>query len=403
MPTLKLEPDYSIILKDFQSCTGNKRDAQYLHNRFKQLINIIQNNDIFVHNFGDFVGYVARPWNQGLKTFRNYIWLGFAHNQYERPQDEVQFQVSIHKNALYMELFVDQAAEETRQKVKHNIEKNAEAFYNLLIKLPNCSVGYSGKNDFQIKCEKINKTDLVRIIRNISERRIHFFVSRELTRSKTEKYSEQIVPEILYTWLQYKPLYNLIENREVDTILKSVTPINSVQSIKRNIRKQFSSQEINLSETEAKASERESRRITYEANWLAQEKANSDHRKTVMLLANHLREHGAKPLQSVIDTFVEKNNRIFIFEVKSIHLSNFIHQTRTAVGQLFDYEYFQIKSNIKNKGKSVIKGIVYSKKPTQEIINFLEDIKFSVYWIESRKISGDSKSMRKLTKFLSDT
>jgi len=67
-----------------------------------------------------------------------------------------------------------------------------------------------------------------------------------------------------------------------------------------------------------------------------------------------------------------------------------------------NYEYFQIKSKAENKGKDIMRGIVYNKKPTTEIVDFLKTIDFSVYWIEAGEISGDAESMQELKKFLSD-
>lgn len=401
MPVHNHESRFSFIVKDFQSCTGKRRDAQYLHTRFKTMLVALQDNEIFCQAFPNFRGYIARPWNQGLKAFRDYLWLGFAHDQHPRPQDEVQFQVSISKDTLSMEIFIDQAANDARQKVKHNIVNHQDTFLKQLRDLSKCSVGYSGANDFQISCSDINEEYLSQIIQNIGKRRTHFFIGRELTEEETTKYGEQIVPEILYTWLRYRPLYDLMEPNIGDNSIKPAIPINNSQSIAQNIRRQFSSQEIDLDETEAKATERESKQITYEANWLAQEKANSNHRNTVNILAKYIKEHGISPMQSVIDTFVETDNEVFIFEVKSIHLGNFIHQTRTAIGQLLDYEYFQIKNKKESKRKNTTRGIVYNKKPTQEITDFLTDIEFSVFWIEDGKISGTAESMQKLAKFLS--
>ncbi|MFC2041542.1 hypothetical protein ACFLTY_04410, partial [Chloroflexota bacterium] len=110
--------------KDFESCTGVREDAQYLHSRFKQLFESLKSNDIFTHEFTEFSGYTARPWNQGSKTFRDYIWIGFANSKYREPRDEIQFQVSLFDNELNIQLFIDKRAIKTRQRVRDIIRKH---------------------------------------------------------------------------------------------------------------------------------------------------------------------------------------------------------------------------------------------------------------------------------------
>ena len=407
MSDANVDPDFYFTVKDFRSCTGRKKDAQHLYSRFKELITAIKNTQMFNQEFADFKGYVARPFNQGSKEFKNHMWLGFAYQQYERPQDEVQLQAGTSKDEpLTIELFIDQAARRARQEAKLKIEKNRTMFLNLCRELSDCSVGYVdywGTDMFQAECRSVNEADLTRILQKMGERRIHFFIERDMSKSQIDKVKRQIVLEIVHTWVELRPIYDFLAPSKV-TSDKSEMPAMRIvndKGIIRNIERHFSSKEIDLDETEAKAAERESKQIIYEMNWLAQEKASSSHRKTVMLLANYLKAHGVKPLQSVIDTLAQKNDSVFIFEVKSVHTRNFVHQTRTAIGQLLDYEYFQIRSKPENKGKDIIRAIVYSKKPTQQIIDFLRTYQFSVFWTEAGNLSGNAKSKQVLAKFLS--
>jgi hypothetical protein len=71
------------------------------------------------------------------------------------------------------------------------------------------------------------------------------------------------------------------------------------------------------------------------------------------------------------------------------------------MGQLLDYEYFQIMTKPENKGKNIIRAIVYSKQPTKEIVDFLRTYQFSVFWSKAGKLSGSAKSMQVLAEFLS--
>ncbi|MEM3284774.1 MAG: hypothetical protein QXW80_06960 [Candidatus Micrarchaeia archaeon] len=71
-----------------------------------------------------------------------------------------------------------------------------------------------------------------------------------------------------------------------------------------------------------------------------------------------------------------------------------------AIGQLLDYEYFQVKQRPGYSGKEISKGIVYSKKPDNFIINFLLYNNLYVFWIEDGQLTGEVSSMRKLNDLL---
>lgn len=406
MPDENIDPEFRFTVADFQSCTGRKKDAQSLHSRLKKLRFAIENTQMFKLDFADFKGYVSHPFNQGSKRFKNYAWLGFAYPQYGRLQDQVQLQVGISQGEpLSIELFIPWSAKEARQEAELRIRKDRNTFLNLSKELTDCSIGYVdrwGNERFQTECRSINEADLTQILQKIGKSQFEFFMARNVTKSQTVNMKEKILLEIVHTWFELRPVYDFLVLKVMGDGLKiPATPNLSSEGISGNIERNFSSTEIDSDETEAEATERESRQITYELNWLAQEKANSSHKKIVRILANYLRDHGVKPLKSVIDTLAQKHNSVFIFEVKSIHTRNFVHQTRTAIGQLLDYEYFQIRSKPENKSRNILKGVVYSKKPSQQIIDFLSAYRFSVFWAEDGNLSGSIKSMQVLAKFLS--
>jgi len=68
--------DFFFIEKDFESTTTKKEDAQYLHDRFRALHNVLKNN--LSDSFTDAESYVSHPFNQGSKEWRTGHWLGFA-------------------------------------------------------------------------------------------------------------------------------------------------------------------------------------------------------------------------------------------------------------------------------------------------------------------------------------
>ncbi|MFC1977030.1 acyl-CoA dehydratase activase-related protein [Chloroflexota bacterium] len=77
-------------------------------------------------------------------------------------------------------------------------------------------------------------------------------------------------------------------------------------------------------------------------------------------------------------------------------------QTRPAVGQLFDCEYFQVEARSENLGKTIKKHIAYSKEPPGKIISFLKTYNVNVYWRSSHEIHGDLDSENIPYSFLSD-
>jgi hypothetical protein len=397
-------PYFSFSHSDFKATTGKKKDARYLHRRFKDLLNAMKNTELYKQEFSDFKGYVSRGFNQGSKKHTDYMWLGIARSKYLRPQDEVQFQVRMVKNEpLHIEIFIDQAARNAKIKARDQILNNRLLFISKVHELLDCSIGCYGSSDIiRKKCRYLTDTDIDNITQQMGKGHVHFFIGQDIQENQAIK-EQHLLLDILLVWLKLSTIYDILSptNSEPHIFGKS-TNINGTDTIINNIKKHFSTEKINENETEAEAAERESKRISYDMNWEAQERANSNHRKTVLLLARHIRNHGVKPMQSVIDTIAINGNKILIFEIKTIHSTNFIHQTRTAVGQLLGYEYFNVRANIEYSGKEINRAIVYNNKPTQEIIDFLRAYNFLVFWIERGRVTGESNSIQILDIFLSN-
>lgn len=185
---------------------------------------------------------------------------------------------------------------------------------------------------------------------------------------------------------------------------QEVFEVKSEKDIARQIAKWTKNlRDVNLKETPEEAVEREQRLVSYFSNLEAQERASSAHSKTMLVLAKYLTDHGTVPKTSVIDLLAERGGRVFIFEVKSIRTENFRHQTRMAVGQLVDYEYFQVRRRNGTQEKRVVKCVVYSKKPPSEIAEFLEVSGFKVFWTERDNLEGTDESMRTLSDFLAES
>ncbi len=186
------------------------------------------------------------------------------------------------------------------------------------------------------------------------------------------------------------------ERREISEIRNEGDILNAAIRSARNLR------DFNIDESDEAAQHRQLSWITYERNAEAQERANATHRRTLMALVKYLRERGIGPTESVIDLFAERENQIFIFEVKSIHADNFRQQTRMALGQLLDYEYFQVRSRQRYQDKIVHKGVVYSREPPNRVVSFLKSAGFEVFWIEDGMLAGDEGSREVLSKFVAN-
>ena len=182
----------------------------------------------------------------------------------------------------------------------------------------------------------------------------------------------------------------------------SPVKLESFKDINENAKRQARNlREFNLDETEEEAKEREKKSINYEANTDLQERANHLHKQTLNILREYVQKNGIVPMQSDIDLYIEKGNNIFIFEVKSIHLGNFKTQTRKAVAQILEYEYFDVFGKVENSGKKINKGIVYSQKPLGDFIKFLAFNKIYVFWIEQGALKGTEDSIKMLNDIIS--
>jgi hypothetical protein len=95
--------------------------------------------------------------------------------------------------------------------------------------------------------------------------------------------------------------------------------------------------------------------------------ANEAHSHCLQLLTIQLNAFGYKTEANLrIDAFSRLKSGPAVFEVKSIHAENEIDQTRTALGQLYEYRY-------RESIPTASLWIVYSHKPeTEWLVDYLE-------------------------------
>ncbi|MDD5337959.1 MAG: hypothetical protein PHG35_00890 [Dehalococcoidales bacterium] len=344
---LDYNDDFSLSAKDFNSCTHRQYNAQYLHSKFKSFRDSIVKTQTFIENFRNFKGNVSHPYNRGLREYYDYHWIGFADDRFNRIQDEVQLQTCITKDNISIGIFIDQAAINVRKKAALHIEKNIQLFFNIIKKLSDFSIGChrEGENDDDgYKCKNIDDRKIKQIISKIRGSGFHFSITKEISKIEAIKLKNKITIEVVYNWFLLKQLYNLLTFGRIDSDLPRVDILvhNKRERVSHRY-KYFKLSDLISDETEAEATERAVQQISYEQNMMALENASLSHKKTVKILRQYLVNRGAKTQKSVaIDTLVEKKDCVFVFEVKSIHTNNFRFQTRHGIGQILEYEYFQI-------------------------------------------------------------
>lgn len=128
------------------------------------------------------------------------------------------------------------------------------------------------------------------------------------------------------------------------------------------------------------------------------ELASKSHSSTLQTLALALLSMGLAPRESNIDLIATCGDDCWLFEVKSIRKKNVRRQTRTALGQLLEYRYFET-GELASGGRSEM-AVVYSQKPPQEIADFLAANHFRCLWRSTDgSLSGDPASLQALGEF----
>ncbi|MDD5430943.1 MAG: hypothetical protein PHP03_01845 [Candidatus Pacebacteria bacterium] len=127
------------------------------------------------------------------------------------------------------------------------------------------------------------------------------------------------------------------------------------------------------------------------------ERAERAHQTTLEKLMNIFKEAGYNTyFNKHVDLFATKEDKSFLFEVKSNENKNFLPQVRKGVVQLFEYEYFEIKKfQIENKTKNIIfKNLAFSTQPTNiEYANFMNTLNLGVCYFEKNNLKSIGKQV----------
>jgi len=212
-------PEFYFVKKDFDSTTGKKADAQYLHGRFKELLDVL--DDRFDQSYARKpASYSFHPFNRGYQKWVNHAWIGVPLAPTEKnPRQATQFQVALTKrDDLHFMLNIDDKARDTKKKVAKNIQKNIQKFLNLLRNLPNeyyidiIASEKSGWKSFEPK--KITEQDIEYIIKSLPLRYSEFAITKYFTKAEAIKQKTKILDDILESSRILLPVIQFLEGKQ---------------------------------------------------------------------------------------------------------------------------------------------------------------------------------------------
>lgn len=127
------------------------------------------------------------------------------------------------------------------------------------------------------------------------------------------------------------------------------------------------------------------------------ERAEEAHQSTLEKLMKLFKQAGYDTyFNKHVDLFAVNSKNSFLFEVKSNENTNFLHQARKGIVQLFEYEYFEIEKfhsekQIKTK---TFKNLTFSKEPSNlDYASFMNSIDLGISYFEEDILVPFGKSL----------
>lgn len=395
--------------KDFANCVAEKRRISQVQNSLDHLRKTIL--DIAPYDIASFLktNFVASLWDQGRLQYKDSMWIGFAHRKFKNARYTVQFQFGIDSHGIWSNgIWLDKNAENgIRYEAIRRLRSRQHEFLRIMETLPRgyyVKIHRSPVLKEPIPVDKLDLPILREVLKEAARSGVHFTVSLEMSKTTAINLEEDLSPYLLRNFMRLLPVYSLMTGiRAVDggKAIDKPMPVETDQDLLDFVRRRLRGLKVATTETKQRDLVKRFRKlVAYERNWEAQERASKGHRRIVTLLMSQIRQHGIVPQASDIDLLARTRKGTFIFEVKTIHAKNYIKQTRNAIGQLLDYEYFEVKRRLDSRRRQVTRGVVYDRKPPQDIIDFLRTYDFQVYWLKNNEITGESASLNALKRFL---
>lgn len=214
-------PTFAFKKKDFDSCTGKRKDAEYLKDRFLELRDALI--DAFSPSLNDFktsiwVPYVTKA--SGKKGVspkpRRSMWLGLAHKDHVKefdnnPRRAIQFQISFNiTDPFSIEIWMEDGARKARRLAKSNLIKNKEAFYNSIKKLDHFRIWLENEHEIRKPVDEMLPDQVDDFIEHIDDRWTWAAIGKGFTQKETLFLGNRVVDEIVRTLNQLLPLYKLL-------------------------------------------------------------------------------------------------------------------------------------------------------------------------------------------------
>jgi len=128
------------------------------------------------------------------------------------------------------------------------------------------------------------------------------------------------------------------------------------------------------------------------------------HQEALMVLRNYIVAFGVEPTENAksYDLLADNGAEVLLVEVKSIHKENVYEQTRRAIGQLFEYEFFlpQQHPDLRPPTRIVRKVLMYSERPPDRFLHLLQSIDVKVLWATDGNLDGPPETLDWLQTFL---
>ena len=132
------------------------------------------------------------------------------------------------------------------------------------------------------------------------------------------------------------------------------------------------------------------------------ERAEESHADVLQAAIDFFKKYGFDTWNNQhVDLLAESDDQAFLVEVKSTLNCNFRTQARRAVGQLFEYEHFDIRSHFEKtqKDKNVSKVLMVTDNPSDsDYASYLNALKIRLAWPKGTRISaaGDPSELLQL-------
>lgn len=162
----------------------------------------------------------------------------------------------------------------------------------------------------------------------------------------------------------------------IDSYREAVTPLLKIKNSSESMRYIPTLKHLTLSDSQERRLEK--KYSNYERDNELLERANNVHRRIIDNAIGILNASGYDTLSNMhADLVAENESSILLLEAKSIPDGRFRSQARTAIGQLFQYEFFDIKDyqQKNDTAKPVQKILLIPDDPCDnDYINFLSKI-----------------------------